>query len=69
MFSFDLLQAFHLLPLGFTLNAPSQLFVVVLIRVCTQNAQLTDTRVLPACTAERVCVSTGELSWSIIGIG
>lgn len=26
-FSFDLLQAFHLLPLGFTVNAPPQLFV------------------------------------------
>lgn len=31
MFSFDLLQAFHLLPLGFTVNAPPQLFVVVVV--------------------------------------
>lgn len=62
MFSFDLLQAFHLLPLGFTVNAPSQLFVVVLIRVCTQNTQLTDTRVLPACTAERVWIDR----WAVV---
>lgn len=56
MFSFDLLQAFHLLPLGFTVNAPPQLFVVVLIPVYTQNTQLTDTRVSAVCTAERVWV-------------